>query len=142
MIIRSSLSYSCCFRFSSAGEVDLQVARPAVAVDHADGVAAERRDVVDRQLGRQRLDRPAERGAVEPEGRGELVGVEVDGLAEPAVDQPLQAEQDGPLDVGLRAEPVDQAGEPPRSSGSTLIRTIAMFSRGRNFSIAPALRGS
>ena len=91
--------------FLERGEVDLQVARLARAVDHPDGVAAERGDVVDRQLARQRTEGAGQGRAVESQGRGELVGVEVDGLGVAAVDQSLQAEQDDPLDVRLGLEP-------------------------------------
>ena len=96
--------------FLEGGEVNFQVARLARAVDHADRVAAKGRHVVDRQVGHQRLDRPGQGGPVQTQGGGELVGTEVNRLAETAPNQALQAQQHRPLHVGLRAEPIDQAG--------------------------------
>ena len=135
LTMRSSLSYSRCLRFSRAAKSISRSRGCRLAVDHADGVAAERGDVVDRQLGRpgHGVARPSA-GRSSPSAAAKIVGMEIDGLGVPAVDQPFEAEQDDPLHV----RPAGRAGRRGCRlvAASALIRTIAMFSRGRNRSIA------
>ena len=89
-------------------EVDLDLAGALGAVEDADGVAPEWRDVVDRELGvaDQGAERPRERDPVEPDRGREFIGMEIDRFVEPAIHEPLDRQEDEPLGVGLRAEAV------------------------------------
>ena len=95
--------------FVERSEIDAKTARFAFAVDHANGMSAKRRDIINRQVGRESFQGARQSRAVDAEGGGEVIRVEVDGLGIAAIDDSFEAEQDDALDAGLRVEPTDQA---------------------------------